>query len=44
MVLEQIEPDSIRNQRLVVNSPETVTIAKAEYDLLIEIKNKFLKS
>ena len=44
MVLEQVELDKIKNQRLVVNDPEMVTVAKSEYDLLIEIKNKFLKS
>lgn len=44
MVLEQAELDRVRNQRLLVNNPVMVTITKSEYDLLIEIKNKFLKS
>ncbi|WP_264165682.1 hypothetical protein [Streptococcus dysgalactiae] len=44
MVLEQAELDMLRNQRLVMISPEMVTITKTEYDLLIEIKNKFLES
>ncbi|GET71300.1 hypothetical protein MGGS36055_01134 [Streptococcus dysgalactiae subsp. equisimilis] len=44
MVLEQAELDRVGNQRLFVNNPEMVTITKSEYDLLIEIKNKFLKS
>ncbi len=44
MVLEQAELDRVRNQRLFVNNPVMVTITKSEYDLLIEIKNKFLKS
>lgn len=44
MVLEQVELDRVINKRLVVNNPEMVTITKTEYDLLIEIKNKFLKS
>ncbi|SQH47720.1 Uncharacterised protein [Streptococcus pyogenes] len=44
MVLEQDELDRVRNQCLFVNNPEMVTITKSEYDLLIEIKNKFLKS
>ncbi|WP_269146490.1 hypothetical protein [Streptococcus dysgalactiae] len=44
MVLEQAELEMVRNQRLVMINPEMVTITKTEYDLLIEIKNKFLKS
>ncbi len=44
MVLEQAELEMVRNQRLVMINPEMVTITKTEYDLLIEIKNKFLES
>lgn len=44
MVLEQAELDRVINQRLVMINPEMVTITKTEYDLLIEIKNKFLES
>lgn len=44
MVLEQAELEMVRNQRLVMINHEMVTITKTEYDLLIEIKNKFLES
>lgn len=42
MKLEQTELDRVRNQRLVSIGPEMITITKSEYDLLIEIKNKFM--
>ncbi len=44
MVLEQAELEILRNRRLIMIKPEMVTITKTEYDLLIEIKNKFLES
>lgn len=42
-MLEQAEQKRISNWQAVATSPEMVTIAKSEYDLLIEIKDKFLK-
>ncbi|QUQ79950.1 Uncharacterised protein [Streptococcus equi subsp. zooepidemicus] len=33
-----------KDDYIAIIGPEMVTITKSEYDLLIEIKNKFLKS